>query len=213
MGYCQASDVYAFGIPRGSVPFPARLIGAIAAGSDTLELDGHGFAAGDPITFRVESGGSLPSPLIEATTYFADPTDDCHFRVAATVGGAAVDLTTSGSRVLVIAPLPIDSAIKWASGQIDDMVPAAALPMVAPYPPTVVSACAELAAAKLGGLTGSVTKSLGDTLTAVQKRLEKWEKGKPIRGEHAPSPAGLAVSAATIQAAQPSPWDRYGRLR
>ncbi len=122
--YCAASDLYDFGMPRGAATNPGHLIASVSAGANTLELDQHGFAAGNPVLFRAEAGGSLPSPLVEGTTYYAIPVTESTFSVAATDGGAAIDLTTAGSRILVIAPLPVTQAIAWASRIIDDMLPA-----------------------------------------------------------------------------------------
>jgi len=209
--YCSASDIFAFGLPRGSLPFPARLIASVSAGTDALALDGHGFEADHPISFRAEGGGALPSPLVEGVGYFALPVDESHFQVATEAGGSAVNITTSGSGVLVIAALPVDSARQWASRMVDDMLPAHVVPLTAPYPEIVVATCAELAACKLARFTGAATKSVGEILDYAQKRLERWARGVPIRGTNAPTSAGMAVTASSA-GRDTRGWRQYGGI-
>jgi hypothetical protein len=67
----------------------------------------HGFAAGDPVEFRaVKNGtnanlpdGKLPSPLAEVTVYYviASGLTTTAFKVSATSGGSAIDLTDAGA--------------------------------------------------------------------------------------------------------------------
>lgn len=209
--YATVADLYAYGLPRGSAPNPGRLAAAINSTTNAITLRDHGFAADDPITLRAEAGGSLPSPLAANTTYYALPLTADTLQLAATAGGAAIDLTTTGSRVLLISPLPTAAAIAWASAVIDDMLPAHVVPLSEPYPPIVVTTCAELAAAKLLGMQGVGVKSLGDLITMAQKRLERWSKNAPIRGENAPANAQVAASA-SVPYSDPRGWNRYGGL-
>jgi hypothetical protein len=184
----------------------------VSTAASTLAIDGHGFATDDPVSFRAEAGGSLPAPLAAGTAYFAKPTTDDAFQVAATAGGAAITLTTAGARVIAIAPLPIASAIAWASRLVDDMLPAHLVPMVAPNIPEIVRmTVAELAAGKLLGRTGSASKSLAEMVDAARKRLERWGKGVPIRGENVPVAANLAASA-SVPYTDPRGWSRFGGL-
>lgn len=200
MAYCTERDLYSFGVPRGGVPNAGRLTAEPPANAttDAIELDCHGFAADDLLTFRAEAGGSLPSPLVAGTVYYAKPVSESFFQVAATAGGAAIDLTTAGSAVVVTTPLPIDEAIEFASALIDNMLPSHAVPLAEPVPAIVRMTCAELAAAKLGAVSGATSVSLSATADAARKRLEAWAKGIPLRGEgaSAQTPTNLAVSAA-----------------
>lgn len=199
MGYCAESDLYDFGVPRGGIPNPGRLAAEPPASASTnaIELDGHGFTLNDPVSFRAEAGGSLPAPLVASTTYYAIPAGDSYFRVAAAPDGAAIDITTAGSGVVVLTPLPIAEAIEYASALIDDMLPAHAVPLEAPYPPIVVMTCAELAATKLAVRSGSASVSLSGTADVARKRLERWAQGVPLRGANTSgqTPANLARSA------------------
>jgi len=207
--YCDPADLHDFGLPRGAIPNPGRLAGSVSAASNTIELDGHGFALGDAVAFRAESGGTLSSPLAAGVTYYAIPVTDDAFSVSTTLGGAALDILTNGLGVIVIAPLPILQSIEWASRLIDDMLPAHVVPLVAPYPPLVRMTCAELAAGKLVGSSGATSKSLTEMVDYARTRLTRWAKGVPIRGENAPKAANLSTAAA-LPYLDSRGWNRFG---
>lgn len=213
-GYCEPSDLYDFGLPRGAVPNPGRLLDAVDVALDWVALDVHGFALGDPVLFRAEAGGSLPGGLAEGVSYYAKPLDESHFQVSATDGGPAIDLTSSGSNTLVISPLPVAAAIEWGARTIDDMLPAHVVPLAAPYPPVIVATNAELAAGKLAARGGFVSKALSDIIAGAQKKLDRWAKNVEIRGENAPQPAqGAAVAtAAAVPVDDVRGWIRFGGL-
>ncbi len=212
--YCEESDLYDFGLPRGAVPNPGRLAEGASASTDAITLGMHGFALDDEVVFRADGvNASLPAPLVEGTTYYAKPVSQLSFQVAATAGGATIDLTTAGQYILVIAPLNVAAAIEWASAIIDDMLPAHVVPMTAPYSKQVVMTCAELAAAKLAARAGSIGASLTAVADAARKRLERWANGVPLRGENAPDThTNTAASATSAALADPSGWSRYGGI-
>lgn len=208
--YCAPGDLYAHGIPRGSVANPGRLAAKVLASTNAFTLDVHGFDAGDPVTVRAQAGGSLPAPLVEGVQYFAVPLTESTFSVSATVGGSVIDLTTDGSNVVVIAPLPIDKAIAMASAAIDDMLPDHVVPLSQPYPPIIVITCAQIAAGQLAGLIGATSMALADIVDKAQKRIERWAAGVPIRGSNSPAVrAGLAVTA-TASSSEADAWRRVG---
>lgn len=209
--YCSQADLYSFGLPRGGTPNPGRLASTVESDDDTIELDVHGFSLGDPVRLRAESGGALPAPLTAGATYYAVPVDESHFKLSATAGDGAIDFTADGTRVVVIAPLPIDAAILWASRIIDDMLPAHAVPLEEPYHELIIATCAELAAGKLLALRGSASKSLGEMIQYAQKRLERWGKGVPLRGANVPPAANLAVGTSAPHS-DTRGWSRYGGL-
>jgi hypothetical protein len=196
---CSPSDLYVH-VPRSSVPRNALLVASVSTSANTLELDGHGFATGDEVSFRAEAEGALPAPLVEGTVYYAIDVNEYTFQVAATAGGSAIDLTTTGSTVLVIPPDPVPGAIAWAEAIVLDSLPAAVLPLTEPYPPVLVTTCAELAAWKLVGAVGGVTLPLAEVLVGVQKRLDHWASGAVIRGVGAPLPASAAASSRALGA-------------
>lgn len=211
MAYCEPANLYQYGLPRGGLPNEGRLAGSVSVALNSIELDGHGFATDDTVRFRAEAGGSLPSPIAAETDYYVITVNDDRFSVSASIGGSAVDFTTAGSRVIVIAPLPLASACTWASRVLDDMLPAAVVPLTAPYPEIVVMTAAELAIWKLGTYTGAQSKSLTEMVDFAQKRIARWAKGAPVRGANAPESANLSASA-TANFTDSRGWSRYGGI-
>lgn len=208
--YCEVTDLYDFGLPRGSTRNQSRLVGDISVAANTFELESHGFPLNFPVSFRGEAGGSVPAPLEDGPTYYAVPVDDDHFSVALTSGGAVVDLTSAGSRVRVVFRLPVLEAIEYGSELVIDMLPAHVVPLVAPYPRIVSMTVAEIAAAKLGYCSGGVSKSLADMLDQAQKRLARWATGVPIRGVNAPQ--GASLSSVALPRSDVNGWSRYGGI-
>lgn len=210
--YCTKSDTYSFGLPRGSFPNPARLVKAARAVDDTFLLDEHGFDLNAPVVFRADLGANaaLPDPLVSGVTYYAIPVSDSAFQVAATADGAAIDLTSDGVRVLVVPKLDVEGTIEMMSAVVDDMLPGHVVPLTAPYPPVVVLTTAELTAAKLLGYTGAGSRSFGEVLQEARRRLDKWGRGIPVRGENRQKSAALSVSVS--RASDSRGWGRYGGI-
>lgn len=213
--YCTEKDLYDHGMPRGSVPNPAKLIPSVLASTDTFTLDEHGFQADDAVSFRGQgAGAAMPAPLVAGVTYYVVPlvpASDYAFKVALTPSGAAVDLTSDGTNVLVIAPLPKAQAIAWASRIVDDIAPAHVVPFVLPVPEIVRMTTAEIAAWKLAARSGPVSKSLSEIVDAARKRLERWGTGVPVRGENAPPAANLAASV-TAPISDSQGWAKFGGI-
>ncbi len=212
-GYCTRADLYSFGVPRGTIPNPGRLVLSVDAAANRVFLGDHGFSLNDPVSFRAEMGGALPSPLVAGVGYFAIPVTDDLFQVSAAADGPAIDFTTAGAEVLVISPLPIDPAIEWGKAVIDQALIAHAVPLEVPFPPIIVMTNAELAAAKLGYFSGGGSKSLADITAAAMARVEKWAKGVPLRGANVRSDdrTNLATSA-SVPYADRRGWGRFGGI-
>lgn len=211
--YCQESDLYDFGVTRGAIPNPARSVAEVVEASSTFQLGEHGFSAGTPVMLHADGLGSLmPPPLVEGTPYYALPTGDNTFQVAATEGGPAIELTGPGARIMAGAALPKAAAIRWASAIIEDMLPAHVVPLTAPYPPVIVVTTAELAANKLLSRTGSASAALMALVDAANKRIERWAKGVPIRGENAPTTHTNLAVAASLPVSDARGWHRFGGL-
>ena len=177
--------------------------------ANLLTLDGHGFESGQPIEFRSEIG-SLPAPLSEGATYYALPVTDSAFSVSSVAGGSAIDLTSTGSRVLVIAPLPFAEWIEWASAIVESFLPAHLVPLSAPYPALVVSVTADLAAMRGIQFVGGAQVDAQQRIANAQRTLEKWGKGQPIRGANAPRIVN--VSAINPASADSRGWSTDGRI-
>ncbi len=210
VGYCSPSDLYSYGLPRGALASPGRVLDSASAVGDTLTLDGHGFVSGDVVQFRALDGGALPFPLVEGASYYAIAVDDWRFRVSATSGGDAVDLTTAGASFVVIAPLPVQARIDKHRRLIDEALSAHAISAIdEANPPEILRMTnAELAAQDLLALTGKQSSSLTALWDAAQKRLERWARGVPVRAADAPVSAQLASYAAVAV----SPWRRFGGI-
>lgn len=221
MPYCVEADVYSYGLPRGALRNPGRPADAARAIDDAIALDVHGFALNDQISFRPEAGGRLPMPLVQGVTYFAIPLSEGAFSVAATEDGAAIDLTTDGARIVVIAPLNFTAAIAFGAEIINDQLPAHCVPLVAPYPPIIVMTNAVLAGGKL--MNGSASQSLLQIVDEANQRVARWAKGQPLRGTNTAKqvPAQVPQSSdgppspplqMTIGACDPVGWNRFGGL-
>jgi len=73
------------------------------AGTDVITATAHGLADGETVRF---AGASLPAPLVQSTLYYVRDSTANTFKVAATGGGAAIDITTAGTGTMVFVPLP-----------------------------------------------------------------------------------------------------------
>ena len=212
MAYCVLADVTPF-LPPGGLPNPARTADASATG-DYLESEGHGLADDAEVTVRPATGGTLPSPLVAGTTYYAIALSSSRFQLAATAGGAAINLTSVGSNFVFASPLPTAAWIDWAAREIDSFLPPHVVPLVEPYPQVVVTANAELAAFKGLAVTGGAEIDLGAKIDQIAQRLTRWAKGVPVRGitRSVTSPANLAVSS-SAGATDPRGWTRGDSTR
>jgi len=209
MTYCLAADLYLYGLPRGALASPGRLVDSVSVSGDTFELDAHGFETDAELQFRTAGGGGLPSPVAEGTSYYAIPSSDWAFQIAASEGGAAINLTTTGTTFLVLAPMPVTAAIAKASRMIDDMLPAHVIPLEDPVADIIRMTTAELAAADLLARTGGQSVSLTTIYDAARKRVERWARNAPVRGENAPPTAQRSARTSTTTA---SPWRTYGGI-
>lgn len=194
--YCDLADVFAW-IPAEAVQHRARLVASVATTTNTLTLDGHGLVNDSPVMFRAEAGGSLPSPLVAGTTYYAIRLGASTFQVAGSVGGAAIDLTTIGENVVAVIEPPWSEWIEAASNELECTMPAHAVPLAGPYPAIVRSFCAGIVAEKALGWAGVSSTGLDGRMGGVRKELEKWRsQGIPIRGAIIPPSTNLSVRGA-----------------
>jgi hypothetical protein len=75
------------------------------ASTDTVYAASHGYSDTDKIVFF---NGTPPGGLTEGTTYFVRDSATDSFKVAATSGGAAIDLTSAPSFGCVVAAITED---------------------------------------------------------------------------------------------------------
>lgn len=211
MSLCQPSDLYAYGLPRGSTPNPGRVLASLL--DSVCSLDVHGLDTGTAVLFRPAGSGALPAELSEGVTYYAESLTEHTFAVRATAGGSALTITDAEDPVMVIVPLPIADAIAWAEQVIFDSLPAHAVPLAQgdAVPALLKMTCAELAAGKLLALSGAASRSLSETVDMALKRVERWGRGIPLRDPDAPARTNLAVPASSPPS-DARGWRRYGGL-
>lgn len=83
------------------------------AATDVVTSTAHGYSDGDPVAFSSLSGGA---PLVNGTTYFVRDSTANTFKVAATLGGAAIDLTTDVASGFVYAKGTADITLAGVIG-------------------------------------------------------------------------------------------------
>ncbi len=89
------------------------------AGTDKISFIGHGLANGDRVKFSCATGGSIPGGLTAGEWYYIVNAGADDFKVALTDGGAAIDITSAGSGVM------IDSTAPYGTDQVDVLADAA----------------------------------------------------------------------------------------
>lgn len=77
----------------------------IVAATDIVTSTGHGYSNGDEVIFRSLTGGA---GLTVGTTYFVRDVTTNTFKVAATLGGAAINVTTDASAGVVTRMAAVD---------------------------------------------------------------------------------------------------------
>ena len=92
---CDGRSWYAVKRYDGSPTVTPKVFSA--ATSDVCTSTAHGFANGAGV--MVSSAGVLPAPLLPEVQYFIRDVTTDTFKLAATSGGAAVDVTTAGTGV------------------------------------------------------------------------------------------------------------------
>jgi len=158
--YATRRDVFTYGAPRGSLGNPARAVASSLASTDTIELSEHGFVTDDAVTVRAFEGGTLSAPLVSGTTYYVIRVSDSEFKLSATAGGVAIDLTSDGVSMAVASDLPFDEVLEFYSRFVDPFIPAHLVPLTAPYPKVVVGIVAQLAGKRLQILSGVSSASM-----------------------------------------------------
>jgi hypothetical protein len=76
-------------------------------GTDVFTATGHDYILNTPIQFAVDGGGILPAPLLASTTYYVRDVAPNTFKLSATVGGAAIDITTTGTGTFSVTDIAL----------------------------------------------------------------------------------------------------------
>lgn len=203
--YATRADLYDSGLPRGTLGSSARLVASSTAASNVLELEEHGFVDDDEVLVRAVEGGTLSAPLSEGTTYYVIRLTDSTFSLAASAGGAAIDLTTDGESMLVAKGLPVDKILERVSRLADQYV-GHLLPLSEPYPVVLVDVVARIAARRLQAASGVASETVATFEEQAWKQLERWAKGVPIRDTSVTASSNLAVVATASTSTDPRGW-------
>ena len=201
VAYATREDVYLYGLPRGSLVARPRFVASVSTAANSLKVEGHGCSTATRIQLQAQGDGLLPAPLSSTVVYWAKPVDgsDSLLQLALTEGGAAVDLTTEGAEPFTLA-VPIgptlDVNLETFSRDVDSMIPAEQVPLVAPYPTLVVQYVAVLTAWSVASALGLRTQvdsltALKDELTVKMLRFSKG--GLPLRDARSVGSANLAT--------------------
>lgn len=74
----------------------------VDATADTISCPSHGYSDTQTVVFY---GDTVPNPLVEGTVYFVRDSTTDTFKVAATSGGAVIDLTTAGGSACLVSKI------------------------------------------------------------------------------------------------------------
>lgn len=78
---------------QGDSPGGYKALSVDDAGTDVIDSEAHGFSNADTV---VVWGANLPAPLVEGTIYHVRDVATNSLKLAATAGGAAIDITALG---------------------------------------------------------------------------------------------------------------------
>ena len=192
--YCSRADVNRR-LPLGSIPSPSGIAASSLASSNVITYDGHGLETDDAVTVRAIEGGSLSAPLVAGTTYYVRRVNNASFELAATPGGAAIDLTSNAIEMVVVREPTYDEYIEFYSRWSDAFLPSHLVPLDEPIHPFVKGIVADLVAKRLLNVGGQDSNLLNETELASKAQLERFAKGIPLRGAPTTASANLAITA------------------
>jgi hypothetical protein len=186
--YATRAHVYQFGLPRGALGNPGRLVDSALSSNSIITLNEHSFETGDAVYFRAADGGALAAPIVAGTAYYAIKVSESSFQVSTTPTGGPITLTSNAVSMLVWADLPFDSLLEYYSRFVDGFLPAEAVPLAAPYPVTVIAIVATLVAKRIQFLSGMTSASMDEAEAGAAKQLERYAAGLPVRDKAATQP-------------------------
>jgi len=195
--YCSRGDVNRW-IPAGAITFEGRLVASSLASTDVLTLDGHGFETDDTVTVRAVEGGTLSAPLAEGTVYYVSRQTNATFKLAASAGGAAINITSNGDQMIVTRDSPpYDDVIEFYSRWVDTFLPALSVPLATPLGAEhalIRGLVAQLSAKALMNLDGKSSEIVKEAELVAKAQIERFVKGLPIRGA-AETRTNLAITS------------------
>jgi hypothetical protein len=200
VSYATRADLFQHGLTRGLLEEERRLITSVDVANDRFSIGQHGLAADQVVELVEDEGGTLPSPLATATTYYAKPVagSESLLQLAATAGGAAISLTDDGTGTFgLFVPInaTMDAALEYVSREIDRSLIGHQVELTAPYPVEVVGICAKLAAEELLDRLGRASERITAAAERARRKLPALARGMSLRD-----------AAATASANEPEVW-------
>lgn len=194
--YSTRGDVYLAGLPRGSAGQRARAVASVDATANTLEIANHGLDLDTPVQMQVDADTVLPAPLSTSAVYYAKPLEDSDslLQIAATPGGAAIDLTTAGTgsiRLFVPVGLLLDRLCEYYSRWFDGKAIAHGVPFTAPYPVEATTSVAVRVAAHASRLIGrgAEGEKLYEQETILLRDIDALVLGMRLRNDAVTTPS------------------------
>lgn len=204
--YCSRADVTAR-LPPGTVVSPAGILASCLASTDVLTYDGHGLETDDEVTVRAASAGTLSAPLVAGTVYYAIRLSNAAFKLAASAGGAAINITSDGVEMIVTREPKFDDVIEFVSRWADTFLPAHVVPLTAPIHPLVRGVVADVSAKRILNANGQDSAAVTAAELAGKAILERFAAGMPLRGGTAQTPSNLAITATSVSSgSDPRGW-------
>lgn len=204
--YCSRGDVTAR-LPPGTVVSPAGMLASCLASTDVLTYDGHGLETDDEVTVRAASAGTLSAPLVAGTVYYAIRLTNSTFKLAASAGGAALNITSDGVEMVVTREPKFDDVIEFVSRWADTFLPAHVVPLTAPIHPLVRGVVADVSAKRILNANGQDSAAVTAAELAGKAILERFAAGMPLRGGTAQTPSNLAITATSVSSgSDPRGW-------
>lgn len=204
--YCSRADVTAR-LPPGTVVSPAGMLASCLASTDVLTYDGHGLETNDEVTVRAASAGTLSAPLVAGTVYYAIRLTNSTFKLAASAGGAALNITSDGVEMIVTREPKFDDVIEFVSRWADTFLPAHVVPLTAPIHPLVRGVVADVSAKRILNANGQDSAAVTAAELAGKAILERFAAGMPLRGGTAQTPSNLAITATSVSSgSDPRGW-------
>lgn len=101
VGFWSSSTYLGYGANGGT---PKEFLAQPA--TDLILSTAHGYSDTNTVVFY---NGTVPAPLVEGTVYFVRDAATDSFKIAATSGGAAIDITSAGSTDCVMSSIQQDA--------------------------------------------------------------------------------------------------------
>lgn len=195
--YVVRSDLYVYGVPRGTLVAPGLRTDRALAATNAATLAGHGFETGDAFILRSDPGSTLPTGLTDGQTYYAIRIDDSTLQFASSPTGSAIPFSAdlAGSMTLNTSlDGAIESLCEDRSREFDDTCHQGR-PLTAPFPPRAVSITARLVAYDVLCLLGRRNDSTMALRDDAEKDRANYARG--IRMTDPKAPAGSAFASST----------------